>query len=174
MLSKTDCWDLMTAIKHLDHRVADQNDAILFGQIINQACGPTLSQCLAALAEWHTRHHDFGMIAPEDIVEIIKAHRPSTRLSEAEIGRMLEPLDLSADELWAARRALIANVDRGMPARQALSTALDMARGRQLPSKPAKPKRTHTPHFAGRLGKGDIDHILGRNQNDKNGQQRGE
>lgn len=162
MLSKTDCWDLMTAIKHLDHRTADQNDAILFGQIINQACGPTLSQCLAALAEWHTRHHDFGMIAPEDIVEIIKAHRPSTRLSEAEIGRMLEPLDLTAYELWAARRELIRGMNSGLARDMALARALDAAHGRQLPSKPAKPKRTHTPHFAGRLGKGDINQILGK------------
>ena len=161
MLSKTDCWDLMTAIKHLDHRVADQNDAILFGQIINQACGPTLSQCLAALAEWHTRHHDFGMIAPEDIVEIIKAHRPSTRLSEAEIGRMLEPLDLSAEELWAARRALIANVDRGMPARRALDEALDMARVHELPAAEPKPRKRIGHHFAGRMNRMNLNDVLG-------------
>jgi hypothetical protein len=69
---------------------------------------------------------------------------------------MLEPLDLSADELWAARRELIANVDQGMTTRQALSTALDMARGHELPAATEKPRKPVQHHFAGRLRLGDV------------------
>jgi hypothetical protein len=69
---------------------------------------------------------------------------------------MLEPLDLTADEQWAARRALIANANAGMSREQALAKALESARGHLLPAAPEKPRPTHTPHFAGRLRLGDV------------------
>jgi hypothetical protein len=147
----------MTAIKHLDHRTADQNDAILFGQIINQACGPTLSQCLAALAEWHTRHHDFGMIAPEDIIEIIKAHRPSAHLSEKRIGELLAGTEgMDAERYLTARRELLAGVNRGLSESDASHAALAAARHVQVRQIEAKPRKPVQHHFAGRLRLGDV------------------
>lgn len=162
MISGTDVLKLSMAVTEATGQEFSDAGAMVFASSLDRRM--SLNDALHALAEWNSRPHGFYRVQPGELTAIWKGHKPSSKLSEAEIGRMLEPLDLSADELWAARRALIANVDRGMPARQALSTALDMARGRQLPSKPAKPKRTHTPHFAGRLGKGDINQILGKEQ----------
>jgi hypothetical protein len=156
MLSKTDAWKLMTAIKHLDGRSADIDDAVLFAGVVNSSVDTDYGHAMSAVAEWYGRRHDFGRIQPGDVVEIVKSRRPSSSLSEAEIGRMLEPLDLSADEQWAARRALIANANAGMSREQALAKALDMARGHLLPAAPEKHKPTNNHHFAGRLGLADI------------------
>lgn len=156
MLSKTDAWKLMTAIKHLDGRSADIDDAVLFAGVVNSSVDTDYGHAMSAVAEWYGRRHDFGRIQPGDVVEIVKSRRPSSRLSEAEIGRMLEPLDLSADEQWAARRALIDNVNAGMSREQALAKALESARGRLLPAAPEKPRPTNNHHFAGRLGLADI------------------
>lgn len=156
MLSKTDAWKLMTAIKHLDGRSADIDDAVLFAGVVNSSVDTDYGHAMSAVAEWYGRRHDFGRIQPGDVVEIVKSRRPSSRLSEAEIGRLLEPLDLSADELWAARRELIRGVNSGLPRDRALAGALDAAHGRQLPSKPSRPEPTHVRHFAGRLRLGDV------------------
>jgi hypothetical protein len=156
MLSKTDAWKLMTAIKHLDGRSADIDDAVLFAGVVNSSVDTDYGHAMSAVAEWYGRRHDFGRIQPGDVVEIVKSRRPSSRLSEAEIGRMLEPLDLSSDEQWAARRALIANANAGMSREQALAKALESARGHLLPAAPEKPKPTNNHHFAGRLQLNDI------------------
>ena len=157
MLSPAEAWKLLTIIKHTDGRLVAQQDATLWAVTISQALpDSTLEQCMSAYAEWQTVEHRTPYVQPSEIIAIIKSHHPAKSITEAEIGRMLEPLDLSADEQWAARRALIANANAGMSREQALAKALESARGHLLPAAPEKPKPTNNHHFAGRLGLADI------------------
>jgi hypothetical protein len=157
MLSPAEAWKLLTIIKHTDGRLVAQQDATLWAVTISQALpGATLEQCMSAYAEWQTVEHRTPYVQPGEIVAIVKSHHPSKRLTEADIGRMLDPLDLTADERWAARIGLIANVNKGMPQPMALAKALDAARGRLLPAAPSRPKKTSNHHFAGRLTLGDV------------------
>jgi hypothetical protein len=154
MISGTDVLKLSMAVTEATGQEFSDAGAMVFASSLDRRM--SLNDALHALAEWNSRPHGYYRVQPGELTAIWKGHKPSSKLSEAEIGRMLEPLDLTADELWAARRALIANVDQGMTTRQALSTALDAARGHELPAAPEKPKPTHDHHFAGRLRLGDV------------------
>lgn len=162
MISGTDVLKLSMAVTEATGQEFSDAGAMVFASSLDRRM--SLNDALHALAEWNSRPHGFYRVQPGELTAIWKGHKPSSMLSEADIGRMLEPLDLSADELWAARRELIRGMNSGLARDMALARALDAAHGRQLPSKPAKPKRTHTPHFAGRRGKGDINQILGKEQ----------
>lgn len=154
MLSKSETVMLCNAIREM----TGQDFSEAGEQLFTASLSPTLTinGALKCLAEWNTREHDFNKVSAGDLNAIWKQHRPSSVLTEAEIGRMLDPLNLSADEMWAARRALIGNINRGMSQQAALSSALDAAHGMLLPSVPAKPKPTHNHHFAGNLSLGDV------------------
>lgn len=157
MITQADAWELLTLIKHTDGRIVSEDDAKLWAITINHALPDcVIVACKNAYAQWQSMPHKSAYVQPQEIIAIIRKHRPSASLTEAEIGRMLEPLDLSDDEMWAARRALIGNLNRGMSQHAALSSALDAAHGRLLPSAPEKPKPTHNHHFAGNLSLGDV------------------
>lgn len=154
MISDSDAVRLAAAVTEATGQEFSDAGAILFASSLDARMG--LNDALRSLSEWNRQAHSYYRVQPGELTGIWKSHKPSSRLSEAEIGRMLEPLDLSADEQWAARRALIANANAGMSREQALATALDMARGKQLPAAPEKPKPTNNHHFAGRLTLGDV------------------
>ena len=154
MLSKSETVMLCNAIREM----TGQDFSEAGEQLFTASLSPTLTinGALKCLAEWNTREHDFNKVSAGDLNAIWKQHRPSSVITEGEIGRMLDPLDLSEDERWAARISLIANVNAGMTKAVALANALDAAHGRLLPSAPVKPKPTHNHHFAGNLSLGDV------------------
>jgi hypothetical protein len=160
MISGTDVMKLAMTVTEVTGQDFSDAGAVVFAASLDDRM--TLNDALHALAEWNSKPHGYYRVQPGELTAIWKSHKPSSALSEAEIGRMLEPLDLSADEQWAARRALIANANAGMSREQALAKALDMARGHELPAAPEKPKPTHDHHFAGRLRLGDVVGNQGR------------
>lgn len=162
MISGTDVLKLSMAVTEATGQEFSDAGAMVFASSLDRRM--SLNDALHALAEWNSRPHGFYRVQPGELTAIWKGHKPSSKLSEAEIGRMLEPLDLTAYELWAARRALIANVDRGMPARRALDEALDMARGRQLPAAEPKPSKRIGHHFAGRTSSMSLNDVIGETQ----------
>lgn len=154
MISGTDVLKLSMAVTEATGQEFSDAGAMVFASSLDRRM--SLNDALHALAEWNSRPHGFYRVQPGELTAIWKGHKPSSRLSEAEIGRMLEPLDLSADGQWAARRALIANANAGMSREQALAKALESARGHLLPAAPPKPKPTNNHHFAGRLQLNDV------------------
>jgi hypothetical protein len=154
MLKRSEQIMLCNAIREMTNQDFSEAGEQLFAASLDQLMG--VQDALACLAEWNAQAHDFHQVSAGDLNAIWKSYRPSSRLSEAEIGRMLEPLDLTDDEQWAARRALIANANAGMSREQALAKALESARGHLLPAAPPKPKPTNNHHFAGRLRLGDV------------------
>mgnify|MGYP001246836082 CR=1 FL=1 len=154
MLSKSETVMLCNAIREMTGQDFSEAGEQLFAASLSPTL--TINGALKCLAEWNTREHAFNKVSAGDLNAIWKQHRPSSVITEGEIGRMLEPLNLTADEMWAARRALIGNLNRGMPQQAALSSALDAAHGRLLPSAPVNPKPTHNHHFAGNLSLGDV------------------
>lgn len=164
MLSQTDAWDLMTAIKHLDHRSATPDDARLFAQIVNDACNPTLRECFKAVGEWFGTHHDFGMIQPGDVADIVKRNRPASKLTENQITDLLIAHGLEGDALWAggAPATVRRLVNQGASLASAVTQAADKYRGHELPAAEPKPRKRIGHHFAGRLGTGNINQILGK------------
>ena len=164
MLSNTDAWKLMTAIKHIDHRSASEDDAKLFAGIINQACNPSLDECIHAIAKWFGVHHDFGMIQPGDIADIVVKNRPSSSISEDRIGELIAEgtAGMNGAQYVLARRTLLHEINRGTPQSVAASIAFDAAERLQIA--PPKPKRhkPHVHHFIGTLGDGPVTNIVGK------------
>jgi hypothetical protein len=157
MLSPAEAWELLTIIKHFDGRIVAEEDAGMWSSTIFHALpGATLAQCKAAYAEWQTVEHRTPYVQPSEIIAIVKSHHPAKSITEADIDKMLDPLDLEDGERWQARIALIANANAGMSREQALAKALESARGHLLPAAPPKPKPTNNHHFAGRLRLGDV------------------
>ena len=154
MISDSEAVRLAAAVTEATGQEFSDAGAVLFASSIDPEMG--LNDALHALSEWNRQAHSYYRVQPGELTAIWKSHKPSSRLTEADIGRMLDPLNLTADERWAARRELIANVNRGIPQDAALSGALDKARGRLLPSKPSRPKPTNNHHFAGRLQLNDV------------------
>jgi len=153
----------MTAIKHIDHRSATEDDAILFAQIVNDACDPTLQECLAAVGRWFGTHHDFGMIQPGDVADLVKANRPASRLTENEILDLLIGQGLTGDELWpgGAPKLVRQLVNQHRPLAEAVSIAAERYRGNELTATPttSKPRKLISHHFAGRL---ELSDVIGR------------
>ncbi|MFT8988510.1 MAG: hypothetical protein ABF966_09805 [Bifidobacterium psychraerophilum] len=166
MLSPTDAWDLMTAIKHLDHRSVTRDDAILFAQIVNDACAPTLKECLAAVAQWFGTHHDFGMIQPGDVADIVKRNRPAASLTENQINSLLIEQGLEGDALWAggAPAEVRRLVNQGMPLDDAAAQAATKWRGHELEAPERKPRKHIGHHFAGRMNRMNLNDVLGEEQ----------
>lgn len=160
LLSQTDAWDLMTAIKHLDHRSVTREDAILFAQIVNDACAPTLRECFKAVGEWFGTHHDFGMIQPGDVADIVKRNRPASRLTENQIIDLLIEQGLTGDELWpgGAPKLVRQLVNQRRPLAEAVSIAAERYRGHELTAAPTTSKHNKqiNHHFAGRIQLSDV------------------
>lgn len=161
LLSPIDAWDLMTAVKHIDHRSATKDDAILFAQIINDACDPTLKECLAAVARWFGTHHDFGMIQPGDIADLVKANRPAAKLTKNEIDTALIDVGLDGDALWLAAQQVPKLVNQGISFLQAVAQAAEQSRGHILEPPECKPRKHIGHHFAGRIDHMNLHDVLG-------------
>lgn len=164
LLSPTDAWDLMTAIKHLDHRSVTRDDAILFAQIVNDACDPNLKECLAAVAQWFGTHHDFGMIQPGDVADIVKRNRPAARLTRNEIDTALIKAGLEGDALWLAAREIPKLVNQGIPFPQAIARMAAKWRGHELEAPERKPRKRIGHHFAGRVSRMSLNDVIGEEQ----------
>lgn len=162
MLSPTDSWDLMTAIKHLDHRSATPEDARLFAQIINDACDPTLGECLSAVARWFGTHHDFGMIQPGDVADIVRANRPASHLTENQITDMLIARGLEGDALWAGGAPAMVRrlVNSGVPLADAVGRAADRYRGRELEPPARRARHPMGHHFIASMSKTRLADVL--------------
>ncbi|OZG68226.1 hypothetical protein [Bifidobacterium eulemuris] len=153
MLSQVDAWDLMTAIKHLDHRNATLEDAVLFAQVVNgKLPDVTKAECLDAVADWYGTPHEFGMVRPGDLVELIVKRRPASKLSDYDVQRALERAGATPDQSWpgAAPKLVREAVNRGVPFERAVREAVERTRGFSLESAPPKPKPKRIgPGFAG-------------------------
>lgn len=162
MLKRSEQIMLCNAIREMTNQDFSEAGEQLFAASLDQRMG--VQDALACLAEWNSQPHDFHQVSAGDLNAIWKSHRPSSRLSEAEIGRILEPLDLTPDELWMARRELIANANKGMGRESAIRAALDAAKGFSMPRLPAKPSKPAGHHFAGNRKISDlsISQVLGR------------
>ncbi|MCI1637458.1 MAG: hypothetical protein LKI30_05075 [Bifidobacterium crudilactis] len=153
----------MTAIKHLDHRSVTRDDAILFAQIVNDACTPTLKECLAAVAQWFGTHHDFGMIQPGDVADIVKRNRPAASLTENQINSLLIEQGLEGDALWAGGAPTMVRrlVNQGTPLDEAVGMAADKWRGHVIEPPERKPRKPIGRHFAGRIDRMNLHDVLG-------------
>jgi hypothetical protein len=154
----------MTAIKHLDHRSVTRDDAILFAQIVNEACDPTLRECLAAVAQWFGTHHDFGMIQPGDVADIVKRNRPAARLTRNEIDTALINAGLEGDALWLAAREIPKLVNQGIPFANAIAQTANRYRGHELPAAEPKQRKRIGHHFAGRTSRMNLNDVIGEEQ----------
>jgi hypothetical protein len=151
----------MTAIKHLDHRSVTRDDAILFAKIVNDACAPTLKECLAAVARWFGTHHDFGMIQPGDIADLVKASRPAAKLTKNEIDTALIDAGLDGDALWLAAQQVPKLVNQGISFPRAVAQAADKWRGHVLEPPERRPRKHIGHHFAGRIDRMNLHDVLG-------------
>jgi hypothetical protein len=164
MLSENDGWELMTLIKHLDSRMAAREDAALFTSVINASLPDvTLANCKAAVAVWYGMPHDYSRIMPGDVVAVIKAKRPASRLTENQITDLLIARGLTGDELWAGGAPAMVRrlVNQGTPLDEAVGTAADKWRGHMLEPPERQPRKHIGHHFAGRIDRMNLNDVLG-------------
>ncbi|MEE8666887.1 MAG: hypothetical protein SOI13_01375 [Bifidobacterium mongoliense] len=158
MISGTDVMKLAMAVTEVTGQDFSDAGAVVFASSLDERM--TLNDALHALAEWNSKPHGYYRVQPGQLTAIWKSHKPSSKLTEAEIGRMTKHLDLTDVEQWEVRRELIAGVNSGLGRDAALERALAHSRGRQLPMAPSPPEPTHVHRFAG-SGKLRIRDVIG-------------
>lgn len=154
MISDSDAIRLAAAVTEATGQEFSDPGAVLFARSLDARM--SLSDALRALSEWNRRPHAYYRVQPGELTEIWRAARPTSSLSENRIAELLDPLGLSEDEFWLARRRLIGLVGRGVPEEDAVAPAVEGARGHQLTSRPSKPKKQINHHFAGRIQLSDV------------------
>ncbi len=100
-------------------------------------------------------------IMPADINARVRNMRKARGLDDARMQELLASSDLDADEMWMARRKLIANLRDGMSEQDAVTQAVRQSRGYQIESTASKPRKPRQYHFAGRIDRMNLHDVLG-------------